>query len=55
VAKVTKNKESKEGRHVGFDFYDLLIEALIDPDGGFRGQILDERNLVTTAVRPFPG
>jgi hypothetical protein len=25
-------------------FYDLLIEALIDPDGGFRGQILDERN-----------
>jgi len=21
----------KEGRHVGLDFYDLLIEALIDP------------------------
>jgi hypothetical protein len=30
VAKATKNKKSKEGRHVGLDFYDLLIEALID-------------------------
>jgi hypothetical protein len=28
VAKATKNKKSKEGRHVGLDFYDLLIEAL---------------------------
>jgi hypothetical protein len=27
VAKTTKNK-LKEGRHVGLDFYDLLIEAL---------------------------
>jgi hypothetical protein len=24
----TKNKKNKEGRHVGLDFYDLLIEAL---------------------------
>jgi hypothetical protein len=34
VAKATKNKKSKEGRHVGLDFYDLLIEAisLIDFD-----------------------
>jgi hypothetical protein len=24
------NKKSKEGRHVGLDFYDLLIGALID-------------------------
>ena len=23
-------KQIKEGRHVGLDFYDLLIEALID-------------------------
>ena len=29
VAKPTKNKKSKEGRHVGLDFYDLLIEALV--------------------------
>jgi hypothetical protein len=29
VAKATKNKKNKEGRHVGLDFYDLLIEALI--------------------------
>jgi hypothetical protein len=28
VAKPTKNKKNKEGRHVGLDFYDLLIEAL---------------------------
>lgn len=28
VGKATKNKKSKEGRHVGLDFYDLLIEAL---------------------------
>jgi hypothetical protein len=27
VAKATKNKKTKEGRHVGLDFYDLLIEA----------------------------
>jgi hypothetical protein len=25
--------KSKEGRHVGLDFYDLLIEALIDLAG----------------------
>jgi hypothetical protein len=31
VAKATKNKKSKEGRHVGLDFYDLLIEALKTP------------------------
>jgi hypothetical protein len=31
VAKTTKNKKSKEGRHVGLDFYDLLIEALKTP------------------------
>ena len=31
MAKATKNKKSKEGRHVGLDFYDLLIEeALFD-------------------------
>jgi hypothetical protein len=32
VAKATKNKKNnKEGRHVGLDFYDLLIEEeLID-------------------------
>jgi hypothetical protein len=24
----------KDGRHVGLDFYDLLIEALIDPIEG---------------------
>jgi len=30
VAKATKNKKSKEGRHVGLDFYDLLIEVLIE-------------------------
>jgi hypothetical protein len=28
VAKATKNKKSMEGRHVGLDFYDLLIEAI---------------------------
>ena len=27
-------KQIKEGRHVGLDFYDLLIEALIDADFG---------------------
>jgi hypothetical protein len=27
----SENKLIKEGRHVGLDFYDLLIEALIDP------------------------
>jgi len=35
VANATKNRKSKEGRHVGLDFYDLLIEALIDPVGQF--------------------
>jgi hypothetical protein len=30
VAEATKNKKSKEGRHVGLDFYDLLREALIE-------------------------
>jgi hypothetical protein len=29
VAKATKNKKNKEGRHVGLDIYDLLIEALV--------------------------
>jgi hypothetical protein len=29
VAKATKNKKSKEGRHVGLDFYDLLIEEAL--------------------------
>jgi len=28
VAKSTKNKKSEVGRHVGLDFYDLLIEAI---------------------------
>src|SRR5260370_37677993 len=28
VAKATKNKKSEEGRHVGLDFYDLLIEVM---------------------------
>jgi hypothetical protein len=36
VAKATKNKKNnKEGRHVGLDFYDLLIEALKMPGTGF--------------------
>ena len=26
----SENKLIKEGRHVGLDFYDLLIEALIE-------------------------
>jgi hypothetical protein len=26
----SENKVIKEGRHVGLDFYDLLIEALIE-------------------------
>jgi hypothetical protein len=30
VAKATKNKKSEVARHVGLDFYDLVIEALID-------------------------
>jgi hypothetical protein len=34
VAKATKNKKNKEGRHVGLDIYDLLIEARFDPDKG---------------------
>jgi hypothetical protein len=41
VAKPTKNKKNKEGRHVGLDFYDLLIEALTAPNaeqnGTFQG------------------
>jgi len=36
-------KQIKEGRHVGLDFYDLLIEALIDPGHG-RSASLDECN-----------
>ena len=28
MAKATKNKKSEVGRHVGLDFYDLLIEAI---------------------------
>jgi hypothetical protein len=32
VAKATKNKKNEEGRRVGHDFYDLLIEALVDPN-----------------------
>ena len=28
------NKKNKEGRHVGLDIYDLLIEARFDPDKG---------------------
>jgi hypothetical protein len=31
--RATKNKKSKEGRHVGLDSYDLLIEALIEAGG----------------------
>ena len=31
-------KQIKEGRHVGLDFYDLLIEALIDKTGRPSGQ-----------------
>jgi hypothetical protein len=37
VAKATKNKKNKEGRHVGLDFYDLLIEALTIPSGSQAG------------------
>jgi hypothetical protein len=37
VAKPTKNKKNKEGRHVGLDFYDLLIEALTDPNAEQNG------------------
>jgi len=29
--KPTKNKKNVEGRRVGHDFYDLLIEALVNP------------------------
>jgi hypothetical protein len=38
VAKATKNKKSKEGRHVGLDFIDLLIEVLIDTDPASQGK-----------------
>jgi len=39
VAKATKNKKSKEGRHVGLDFYDLLIEVLYDGQTGSQCQL----------------
>jgi len=32
VAKATKNKKNEEDLRVGHDFYDLLIEALVDPN-----------------------
>ena len=32
MAKATKNKKNKEGRHVGLDIYDLLIEARFDDE-----------------------
>ena len=32
----SQNKLTKAGRHVGLDFYDLLIEALIDPESVIR-------------------
>jgi hypothetical protein len=32
VAKPTKSKKKKKGRHVGLDFYDLLIEGLRTPE-----------------------
>jgi hypothetical protein len=38
VAKATKNKKSKEGRHVGLDFIDLLIEVIIDTDPASQGK-----------------
>jgi len=50
VAKATKNKKSEVGRHVGLDFYDLLIEALFDPDG-WRA-ILGERYRLVSTVTP---
>jgi hypothetical protein len=50
VAKATKNKKSEVGRHVGLDFYDLLIEALFDPDGC--RAILGERSCLLTTVCP---
>jgi hypothetical protein len=31
-------EKNKEGRHVGLDFYDLLIEALKIPTGGGLGR-----------------
>jgi hypothetical protein len=34
-----------EGRHVGLDFYDLLIEALIDPAPGVLSVIACFRQL----------
>ena len=27
-----KGDQTKEGRHVGLDFYDLLIEAILTPN-----------------------
>jgi hypothetical protein len=46
VAKPTKNKKNKEGRHVGLDFYDLLIEeALIDPKPGILSVTADYSSL----------
>jgi len=35
-----RNEEivNKEGRHVGLDFYDLLIEALTDAVGQFSNE-----------------
>jgi hypothetical protein len=47
VAKATKSKKNEEGRRVGHDFYDLLIEeALVDPnEQGFK-----RYRLLTTAI-----
>ena len=36
VAATSEKEINKEGRHVGLDFYDLLIEALIEGSESIR-------------------
>jgi hypothetical protein len=52
VAKATKNKKSKEGRHVGLDFIDLLIEALKNP-GWLAGA--QKHNLAASEIPRYEG
>jgi hypothetical protein len=51
---LTSENKLKEGRHVGLDFYDLLIEALIDPcNGGFEcnGLCYNKPEAISCAIR----
>ena len=52
MVKATKNKKKKneEGRRVGHDFYDLLIKALVDPNG----QGFECYRLLTTTDSQLP-